>query len=158
MLKPYSRTEWGISHPEYNMLIEAMEKGIVTEHQIDANRLFFVWGEYTALKFIKGYCPQGHYVTKIKPIRIHVSQKEFELICSDVVSYYNDVSIRSCDQGVLKISFPSNTGRSINGATIDFNDGGFITGKITNISADRNLAESIAKRVQNKISSARYET
>lgn len=160
MLMPYDIATWGITLPEYNMLVEAIEQNIISERQIEKDRLLFVWGVYTARKYIEEKnhlaLPHRQFYTDIKPIRSHISQDEFEKICADVIAQYQTIKKHYCESGILHIYYPSNSGKSQNGATLNFNDRGFITGQLMSNSGDRNIAVIVAERITNKIISARY--
>ena len=154
----YSYQNWGITEAEYEMLQQAKQQGIVTDRQIEDCRYSFIWGEETVASFINRLDWGRRFVTDIIPTRDYIGQREFEDICREVVAEYPDVRRLSFAPMEFHFSFPSHSGKSLNGGGLYFDDDGYITGKNWKYSDayGTNLPRIIGKRISNKIKSALY--
>lgn len=160
-LMPYSREEWGITYPEYEMLQQAREQRIVNKRDIDDARRYFLWGEMSVREFIRRADYQNEFDTDIQPVRRAITQKEFELLCNEVLEYMGDIAIKRFgpDPGEFHFSYRSHSGKSQSGGSVCFDDCGEITGKkweCINRPYNDNLPIVIGERLQRKIKSALY--
>lgn len=90
--------------------------------------------------------------------RDYISQAEFERICKQVLSEYSNIIDYSFEEpGILHVSYPSHSGRSRNGATINFGANGYITHKNPICRSDNNKGIFIAEDISRRILSALYD-
>lgn len=128
-MRQYSWDEWGITPAEYEILLQAVDQGVVTPRQVEDRRLLFKWGELGAYKFTHDLDFRHRFHTDIEPMRDSVSQVEFEAICLDVLKEYPHVIPSRFDWAEFHFTFPSHSRKSANGGSLYFDGGGSITGK-----------------------------
>ena len=157
-IRPYSYHEWGINPVEYEMLLQARNQHIVTDHQIEDCRYFFILGEETVVDFIHRLDWRREFSTDIVPVRDYIDQREFEDICLRVITQYPDVFNPRFKQSEFHFTFPSHSRKSKLDGALYFDDGGYITGHHWEYSSsyNANLPIIIGKRISNKIKSSRY--
>lgn len=157
-MRRYSWDEWGITAAEYEMLLQAVDQGIVTARQVEDRRLWFKWGEQGVYDFIHGLDFRHRFHTDIEPVRDSISQEEFEAICLDVIEEYPDVRPSRFDWAEFHFTFPSNSRKSTNGGALYFDNEGRIAGKNYQYrtSYGAHLPRVIGDRVITKIRSALY--
>ena len=90
--------------------------------------------------------------------RLSISQSEFESICCDVLSHRANITdYQFATPGIVRVYYPSHSGRTRNGATLYFGENGYITYKDWKFNAGSNEGISIGKEISRRIQCALYE-
>lgn len=160
-LMQYSREEWGITYPEYEMLLQAREQRIVDKRDIDRARYQFLWGDMTVREFISRADYRHTFETDIWPVRDTITQEEFEQLCYEVLEYMGGISVRQFgpEPGEFHFSYRSRSGKSQSGGAVYFDDHGEITGKkweYNNRPYNDNTPICVGERIQKKVKGALY--
>ena len=160
-LMHYSREEWGITYPEYEMLLQAREQRIVDKRDIDKARYHFLWGDMTVSEFIRRADYWHKFETDIHPVRDTITQEEFEQLCYEVLEYMGAITVKRFgpEPGEFHFSYRSHSGKSQSGGSVYFDDHGEITGKkweYDNRPYNDNTPIFVGERIQRKIKSALY--
>ena len=94
----------------------------------------------------------------VYPDRNSISQGEFERICKQVLSEYPEIIRYSFEYpGILHVSYPSHSGRSVNGAMLNYGSKGYITYVGWEYSTGSNKGYFIGKEISKRIHSAMYD-
>ena len=90
--------------------------------------------------------------------RQSISQEEFEQICNHVLSKHTDIIGYSFGgNGIIRIAYPSHSGKTRNGATLYFGEKGYITYEGWQYTAGSNKGIIIGREIAKLIHAALYE-
>lgn len=157
-MKKYSKDEWGISETEYNRLKDAVKQNIILPW-VDKHIPFLRNHLTTVDEIINGSPFSDRFHSDYTKSRDSISVDEFKRIVAKVLDDNTDVYSYQIMGSKVHITLYSRSKKSKWTTTLDFNDGGKITGSFSYTTAYDGATQPImiGKVIQRRIHSAMYD-